>query len=101
VARSVRFKLNPFILAHPEATFVLFHGGFPWHGTIAALAKNIPNVYIDMVWLPHMSRETAVVALQQWLDCVPYTSTSAFWRDHFAASARSSQLASVRRAGVP
>jgi hypothetical protein len=76
-------KLNPFILAHPEAKFVLFHGGFPWYGTIAALAKNIPNVYIDMVWLPQISRETAVTALQQWLDCVPYNKMFCGWDGHY------------------
>jgi uncharacterized protein len=75
-------KLNPFILAHPEAKFMLFHGGFPWHGTIAALAKNIPNVYVDMVWLPQISRETAVSALQQWLDCVPYNKMFCGWDGH-------------------
>jgi uncharacterized protein len=75
-------KLNPFILAHPEARFILFHGGFPWHGTIAALAKNIPNVSIDMVWLPQISRETAVAALQQWLDCVPYNKMFCGWDGH-------------------
>lgn len=75
-------KLNSFILAHPEAKFMLFHGGFPWHGAIAALAKNIPNVYVDMVWLPQISRETAVNALQQWLDCVPYNKMFCGWDGH-------------------
>jgi hypothetical protein len=75
-------KLNPFMLAHPEAKFMLFHGGFPWYGTIAALAKNIPNVYVDMVWLPQISRETAVNALQQWLDCVPYNKMFCGWDGH-------------------
>jgi hypothetical protein len=75
-------KLNSFILAHPEAKFMLFHGGFPWYGAIAALAKNIPNVYVDMVWLPQISRETAVNALQQWLDCVPYNKMFCGWDGH-------------------
>jgi hypothetical protein len=75
-------KLSQFILAHPEARFMLFHGGFPWYGTIAALAKNIPNVYVDMVWLPQISRETAVIALQQWLDCIPYNKMFCGWDGH-------------------
>ncbi len=75
-------KLNPFILAHPEARFALFHGGFPQYGVVAALAKNLPNVYVDMVWLPQISRETAVEALQQWLDCVPYNKIFCGWDGH-------------------
>ena len=70
-------KLNNLFLKYPEAKFVLFHGGFPWTGEYAALGKMFPNVYLDLVWLPQISREEAVYALDVMFDCVPYNKF--FW----------------------
>jgi hypothetical protein len=70
-------KLNNLFLKYPEARFVLFHGGYPWTGEYAALGKMFPNVYLDIVWLPQISREAAVLALDEMLDCVPYNKF--FW----------------------
>ncbi len=69
--------LNNLFLRYPEATFVLLHGGYPWIGEWIALAKMFPNVYLDIVWLPQISREAAVRALDEMLDCVPYNKF--FW----------------------
>lgn len=65
-------KLNNLFLQYPQAKFVLFHGGFPWTEECAALAKMFPNVYLDLVWLPQISRQEAVNALEVIFDCVPY-----------------------------
>jgi len=70
-------KLNNLFLKYPGAKFVLFHGGFPWTGEFAALGKMFPNVFLDLVWLPQISREEAVHALDVMLDCVPYNKF--FW----------------------
>jgi len=70
-------KLNNLFLKYREAKFVLFHGGFPWTGEYAALGKMFPNVYLDMVWLPQISREEAISAFDVMLDCVPYNKF--FW----------------------
>lgn len=70
-------KLNNLFLKYPKAKFILFHGGFPWTGEYAALAKMFPNVYLDLVWLPQISREEAVNAIDVMLDCVPYNKF--FW----------------------
>jgi predicted TIM-barrel fold metal-dependent hydrolase len=70
-------KLNNLFLQYPDAKFVLFHGGFPWTGEYAALGKMFPNVYLDIVWLPQISREEAVSALDVMLDCMPYNKF--FW----------------------
>jgi hypothetical protein len=70
-------KLNNLFLKYPEATFILFHGGYPWTGEYAALGKMFPNVYLDLVWLPQISREEAVHALDEMLDAVPYNKF--FW----------------------
>lgn len=65
-------RLNNLFLLYPEAKFDLFHGGFPWTGEFTALGKMFPNVYLNLVWLPQISREEAVNALDVMLDCVPY-----------------------------
>ncbi|MFC1613878.1 amidohydrolase family protein [Gemmatimonadota bacterium] len=70
-------KLLNTLSLHSQTRFSLFHGGFPWYQEIGALAKSFPNVAVDLVWLPQISRESAVDALQQWLDCVPYNKF--FW----------------------
>jgi hypothetical protein len=65
-------KLNNLFIKYPEAKFIIFHGGFPWTGECAALAKMFPNVYLDLVWLPQISMKEAVRSLDLMLDCVPY-----------------------------
>ncbi len=70
-------KLNHLFLKYPDAKFVLFHGGFPWTTEFAALGKMFRNVYLDLVWLPQISREEAVRTLEVILDCVPYNKI--FW----------------------
>lgn len=66
-------KLLKLFMKYPEAKFVLFHGGYPWTSEYVALGKMFPNVYLDLVWLPQISRETAVRTLDEMLDCVPYS----------------------------
>ncbi len=70
-------KLNNLFLDYPDARFVLFHGGFPWTGEYGSFGKMFPNVYLDLVWLPQISRERAVLALDEMLDLVPYNKF--FW----------------------
>ena len=70
-------KLNPLFLKYPGAKFVLFHGGYPWTGEYAAFGKMFTNVYLDLVWLPQISREEAIHALDEMLDAVPYNKF--FW----------------------
>ena len=70
-------KLNNLFLEYPEAKFVLFHGGYPWTGEYAAFGKMFPNVYLDIVWLPQISRQEAVHGLEEMFDAVPYNKF--FW----------------------
>lgn len=70
-------KLNNLFLRYPKATFVLFHGGYPWTGEYSALGKMFANVYLDIVWLPQISREAAVRGLDEMFDGVPYNKV--FW----------------------
>lgn len=73
---------RPFLLEnvfdkYRDTKFILFHGGFPWYTEVGVLAKHYPNVYLDVVWMPQISREAAADAIHQWLDLVPYNKF--FW----------------------
>ncbi len=59
------FKLDNLFLKYRDTKFILFHGGYPWYSEVGALAKNFPNVYLDIVWLPQISREAAVDASRE------------------------------------
>ncbi|MCD6596947.1 MAG: amidohydrolase family protein, partial [Bacteroidales bacterium] len=63
-------KLNNLFLRYRKANFIMFHGGYPWTGEFAALGKMFPNVYLDIVWLPQISREAAMHSFDEMLDCV-------------------------------
>ena len=65
-------KLNNLFQLHPKTRFDLFHGGFPWTGEFVALGKMFPNVYLNLVWLPQISKNRAIVTFNEMLDCVPY-----------------------------
>jgi len=65
-------KLNNLLLQHRDTRFDLFHGGFPWTGEFVSFGKMFPNVYLNLVWLPQISKQRAVVTFNEMLDCVPY-----------------------------
>ena len=89
------FKLDNLFLKYRDTKFILFHGGFPWYSEVGVLAKNFPNVYLDVVWLPQMSREAAADALHQWLDMVPYNKF--FWGgDSFVIEGSAGALMEMR-----
>jgi len=57
---------------YPHARLVLFHGAYPWTGEFIVLGKSFPNIYLDLVWLPQLSRTAAIRTLHEMLDAVPY-----------------------------
>jgi hypothetical protein len=63
--------LNPLIEAHRETRFVLLHGGYPFIGELATMAKNHPNVYLECGWLAYISPAAYRRAMGEWLDAVP------------------------------
>jgi uncharacterized protein len=65
-------KLLNLFIKYPEAKFILFHGGYPWTGDFVALGKQFSNVYLDLVWLPQISKTEAVHTFSEMLDAVPY-----------------------------
>lgn len=65
-------KLLNLFLKYPKARFSLFHGGYPWTGDFVAIGKNFTNVYLDLVWLPQISKTSAIRTLHEMLDAMPY-----------------------------
>jgi hypothetical protein len=73
--------LNPLIEAHRQTQFVLLHGGYPFIGEMATLAKNHPNVYLECGWLAYIAPSAYRRALSEWLDSVPANKLLAFSAD--------------------
>jgi hypothetical protein len=65
-------KLLNLFIKYPKARFILLHGGYPWTGDFVALGKQFSNVYLDIVWLPQISKTAAIHTLHEMLDAVPY-----------------------------
>ena len=42
-------------MEHPGVNFCIFHSSYPYGGELSTLAKNFPNVFIDMCWTPVIS----------------------------------------------
>ena len=68
-------------LEYPDVEFILFHGGYPYGGELAALAKNFRNVSIDLCWLYIISPSYSERYLHEWLETVPASKLMAFGGD--------------------
>lgn len=78
---------NPSLLAnlflkYRDVKFILFHGGYPYGGELATLAKNFQNVYIDLCWLYIISPSYSERYLNEWLETVPANKIMAFGGDY-------------------
>ena len=69
-------------MEYKDTKFDIFHGSWPYCGELGALAKNFPNVYIDMCWMHIISPRGARVALSNWLDEVPANKIMGFGGDY-------------------
>ena len=69
-------------MEYKDARFDVFHGGWPYSSELGALAKNFPNVYIDMCWMYVISESRARSALSEWLDEVPASKIMGFGGDY-------------------
>ena len=77
---------NLFIL-YPNVRFDLFHIGYPYYHTMAALGKMFPNVYLDMCWAHIISPAASMAALDEWLDSVPINKIIGFGGDYIIIDA--------------
>jgi len=77
--------LTNLFVQYPGVRFDLFHIGYPYQGEIAALAKNFPNVYIDMCWVWIIGPYASMQALQTFVGSVPANKIFGFGGDVFMA----------------
>ena len=66
----------------PEVNFCIFHSSYPYGGELSVLAKNFPNVFIDMCWTPVISPAYTIRYLDEWLETVPANKIMVFGGDY-------------------
>jgi predicted TIM-barrel fold metal-dependent hydrolase len=69
-------------MEYKDARFDIFHGAWPYWEELGAIAKNFPNVYIDMCWMHIISPARSRSALSDWLDEVPANKIMGFGGDY-------------------
>ncbi len=82
ITNSKPTHLSNLFFEYPDIDFILFHGGYPYGGELATLAKNFPNVFIDMCWTYVISPSYSERYLHEWLETIPANKIMAFGGDY-------------------
>ncbi len=82
ITNSKPSHLANLFMEYPDVNFIMFHGGYPYGGELATLAKNFPNVYIDMCWTYVISPSYSERYLHEWIETVPANKIMAFGGDY-------------------
>jgi uncharacterized protein len=81
VTNSKPTHLANLFIEYREAKFDVFHGGYPYMGELLALAKNFPNVYLDLCWLHIISPSAGARMLHEAIETIPANKIFAFGGD--------------------
>jgi predicted TIM-barrel fold metal-dependent hydrolase len=81
VTNSKPTHLTNLFIEYREAKFDVFHGGYPYMGELLALAKNFPNVYLDLCWLYIISPSAGARMLHEAIETIPANKIFAFGGD--------------------
>ncbi len=82
VSNSNPLNLANLFMEYYDVKFDVFHGAYPYVRELAVLAKNFPNVYVDLCWLHAVSSSSARYALNELLDMVPANKIIGFGGDY-------------------
>ncbi len=82
ITNSKPTHLTNLFLEYRDAKFDIFHGSYPYCSELAVLAKNFPNVYVDMCWLHVISPSVSKRMLHEWIETVPSNKIMAFGGDY-------------------
>ena len=82
ITNSKPTHLINLFMEYPEVNFCLFHSSYPYGGELSVLAKNFPNVFIDMCWTPVISPSYSIRYLNEWLETVPANKIMVFGGDY-------------------
>jgi predicted TIM-barrel fold metal-dependent hydrolase len=74
-------KLIPLFIEYPNVRFDLFHASWPYSEFMAAVAKQFPNVSLDMCWAWAMAPVQMERTLDEWLSSVPNNKIIGFGGD--------------------
>ena len=96
IANANPTLLTDIFIKYPKIKFALFHGGYPWGGEVSVLAKNFPNVYIDLNWIYAISPSFSERYLHEWLETIPVSKIMAFGGDFRCAENIYGQLLIAR-----
>jgi predicted TIM-barrel fold metal-dependent hydrolase len=69
---------------HQEVNFDVFHGNWPYMGDMLFLAKNYPNVYMNLCWLHIIDPIYATELLERAVLVVPHKKINGFGGDYWA-----------------
>jgi hypothetical protein len=84
-AYDVKLALD-LVIRYPQTRFDLYHAGLPNIRESAFVAKNYPNVYLNLTWAYLLSEPMVRAGLREWLDLVPVNKIIAFGGDHSHAT---------------
>jgi len=82
VTSSNPVHLVNLFMEYKEVKFDVFHGGYPYTSELATLAKNFPNVCVDLCWLHIISPAVARRVLSELVDTVPSNKILGFGGDY-------------------
>jgi uncharacterized protein len=105
--RNENIRTNPSLLSnvlnrYQEVHFDLFHGGYPYCSELAAMVKNLPNVFADLCWLHIIAPGAAKRLLHELIETVPSNKILGFGGDflHVEGAYAHSQMARAVTAEV-
>ena len=75
-------QMIPFIQRHPDVRFDLYHLSIPNIRPCLVIAKNFPNVSLDLTWAHIISSRMTCLAMDECLDIVPVNKIIAFGGDY-------------------
>jgi Predicted metal-dependent hydrolase of the TIM-barrel fold len=81
------YNANPTLLInlfreYPSVRFILFHASYPYSREAGVLAKQWPNVYLDLCWMHEINPKAYEDTLSEWLELVPNNKIMAFGGDY-------------------
>ncbi|NQT27745.1 amidohydrolase family protein [candidate division KSB1 bacterium] len=81
ITNSKPTHLINLFMDYPDVNFCIFHSAYPYGGELGSMAKNFPNVFIDMCWSAIISPYYSEQFLHEWLESVPANKIMGFGGD--------------------
>ncbi len=75
-------RLLDLLRRYRHTRFAMLHGGLPWVHEGAVMARQLPNLSVDMGWMHIMCPELAVLSLKYCFDMVPSSKVMGFGGDY-------------------